>query len=244
MAWPRACSRGTTRLPTYPVTPATKTFWAAPWQAGRSWRPRAGGAPASTAMSASRAAVDAGRPTQTSRCSIACRTALAGNHPRRVDLDLLTVVEALAREGHVGRVAKRPSLGRSAASHALGRLRHVPDDPPFVRWPYGNRPAARAEALAAALALILRDIRATPTPAAPFDPGTVRRRLSIGATDDASFVVLPRPIPHRRQVAPHMDVQVGPTDQASILGGARPAGRRHGQRTSGPIDQPDGVTRR
>ena len=73
---------------------------------------------------------------------------------RRADLNLLVVFQVLLGERHVGRAAKRLALTQSAASHALGRLRDLLQDPLFVRHPKGIEPTARALALAPAIARI------------------------------------------------------------------------------------------
>lgn len=67
---------------------------------------------------------------------------------RRVDLNLLTIFDAIMTEGSITRAAARLGMTQPALSNALTRLRRLVDDPLFVR--VGNRivPTARAEALA------------------------------------------------------------------------------------------------
>jgi DNA-binding transcriptional LysR family regulator len=91
---------------------------------------------------------------------------------RRADLNLLVVFQRLLAERHVGRAAKRLHLTQSAASHALGRLRTMFDDPLFVRYPKGIEPTSRALALAPAIADILDRANSLLASPAGFDPST------------------------------------------------------------------------
>lgn len=101
----------------------------------------------------------------------------------RVDLNLLVVFQAVLEAGHVARAASRLNLTPSAVSHALGRLRHLLNDPLFLRTPKGVVPTARALALGPPVAEILERVGTVVASAAPFDPATSRRRFLIGAPD-------------------------------------------------------------
>lgn len=67
---------------------------------------------------------------------------------RRIDLNLLTIFDAIMTEGSITRAASRLGMTQPALSNALTRLRRQVDDPLFVR--VGNKivPTARAETLA------------------------------------------------------------------------------------------------
>lgn len=52
---------------------------------------------------------------------------------RRIDLNLLVVLDALLSERHVSRAAQRLAMSQPAVSHALGRLRELFGDPLLVR---------------------------------------------------------------------------------------------------------------
>src|SRR5688500_3406247 len=93
-----------------------------------------------------------------------------------IDLNLLVVLDALLAERHVTRAAARVGLTQSAASHALGRLRDLLDDPLLVRGPRGALVRTpRAEALAPALARALDQVREALRGEPAFDPATARR---------------------------------------------------------------------
>ena len=50
-----------------------------------------------------------------------------------VDLNLLVVFDAVMRERHVTRAAKRIGMTQPAVSNALSRLRHIAKDDLFIR---------------------------------------------------------------------------------------------------------------
>jgi DNA-binding transcriptional LysR family regulator len=66
---------------------------------------------------------------------------------RRVDLNLLVVLDALLEEAHVSRAADRIGLTQPATSSALERCRHLFGDRLLERAPGGMRLTPKAEAL-------------------------------------------------------------------------------------------------
>lgn len=101
----------------------------------------------------------------------------------RVDLNLLILFHIVLEEGHVARAAARLNLTPSAVSHSLGRLRHLFNDPLFLRTPKGVVPTARALELGEPVADILARVGRVVASAAPFDAATSSRRFVIGAPD-------------------------------------------------------------
>ena len=61
-----------------------------------------------------------------------------------VDLNLLIVFDAVMREKHVTRAAKRIGMTQPAVSNALNRLRYIAKDDLFIRSAIGVVPTARA----------------------------------------------------------------------------------------------------
>jgi len=108
----------------------------------------------------------------------------------RADLNLLVLFEAVFEEAHVGRAADRLRLSPSAVSHGLGRLRRLLNDPVFLKTPRGVVPSDRARALAPLIADVLQRVRSVVAQAAPFDPASSTRRMTIGAPDGVSGVFL------------------------------------------------------
>jgi DNA-binding transcriptional LysR family regulator len=111
---------------------------------------------------------------------------------RRVDLNLLPVLDALLRHRSVTRAAGELDMSQSALSAALGRLRSLLGDPLFVRTGRGLLPTARAQALAAPLAAILAQVGEQVMQAGAFDPAHDRRHLRIALSDVGTYVLWPR----------------------------------------------------
>jgi DNA-binding transcriptional LysR family regulator len=57
-------------------------------------------------------------------------------HYEQIDLNLLTIFEAVITELNVSRAAERLNMTQPAVSHALRRLRRITDDELFVNSPF------------------------------------------------------------------------------------------------------------
>ena len=110
---------------------------------------------------------------------------------RDIDLNLLVTLQVLLEEQSVTRAAARLHLGQPAVSGALGRLRALLDDDLLVRVGRSMRPTPRAEALLAPLTELLSDAEALLWPSEPFDPGSLRREVTIILGDYEEIVLLP-----------------------------------------------------
>jgi DNA-binding transcriptional LysR family regulator len=98
---------------------------------------------------------------------------------RTLDLNLLTVFEAIYELGTVSGAADRLALSQSAASHALARLRDACKDDLFARVRQGLSPTPAAQEMYPAIKQALDALRATLADAGGFDPGTSQRRFRI-----------------------------------------------------------------
>lgn len=98
---------------------------------------------------------------------------------RNLDLNLLTVFEAIYETGTVSGAADNLGLSQSATSHALTRLREACGDDLFVRARRGLTPTATAKAMYPAIQQALQALRASLAEAAGFDPARSRRRFRI-----------------------------------------------------------------
>jgi DNA-binding transcriptional LysR family regulator len=134
---------------------------------------------------------------------------------RRADLNLLVVFQILLAERHVGRAAKRLALTQSAASHALGRLRDLFEDPLFVRHPKGIEPTARALALAPAIADILN--RAKSVLASPVFNPNLASSFTIATIDLTVPTIIVPLIERLRSVAPAIDLRVVPLVREHVV---------------------------
>ena len=126
---------------------------------------------------------------------------------RRVDLNLLVVLEALLDEKNVTRAAHRLGMSQPAASRALGRLRGLLSDPLLVEGPGGYSLSARAEELRPALRESLAGIGAM-LEAGPFDPAAATGRLRLLMTDLHATVLGPPVLAHLAAEAPALDLDI------------------------------------
>ena len=110
----------------------------------------------------------------------------------RVDLNLLTALDALLTERSVTRAAARVGLGQSAMSHNLARLRRLFDDELLTRGADGMRPTPRALALADPVRIALTQIEALVTRTEDFDPRTAERVFRIGLPDSSEVLLGPQ----------------------------------------------------
>ena len=98
---------------------------------------------------------------------------------RRLDLNLLTVFEAIYEIGTVSGAADRVALSKSATSHALSRLREACDDDLFVRARQGLAPTPVAKAMYPTIKQALEALRASLAEASGFDPARSQRRFRM-----------------------------------------------------------------
>src|SRR5258706_6185552 len=100
-----------------------------------------------------------------------------------LDLNLLTVFDALLKEGSVTAAAERLHLSAPATSRALGRLRRALDDPLLVRAGRGLVPTPLALSLAPRVGAIVEQARALLTTERDLDLSVVERRFTVRAND-------------------------------------------------------------
>ncbi|HEX2544280.1 MAG TPA: LysR substrate-binding domain-containing protein [Ramlibacter sp.] len=121
---------------------------------------------------------------------------------RKVDLNLLPVLDALLRLRSVTRAAAELDMSQSALSAALARLRALLADDLFVRTGRGLLPTSRATELAAPLAEILERVRGEVLQASGFDAKTDRREFRLILSDVGAYVLWPRIVRSVRAQAP------------------------------------------
>lgn len=109
-----------------------------------------------------------------------------------VDLNLLTVFDAVMRERSTTRAGKRLGLSQPAVSHALGRLRHMLKDELFIRGPLGMMPTPRAEQLAIPVRAAMDGLQEALEPD-EFEPERATQTFKI-AVDNYAAIVLVAPI--------------------------------------------------
>ncbi|WP_407728218.1 LysR family transcriptional regulator [Pseudomonas salmasensis] len=139
------------------------------------------------------------------------------NDLRRIDLNLLVILDALLSEQHVTR-AERLHLSQPAVSHALARLRDMLGDPLLMRQGGTLVPTARALELAAPLAEALGQVQALLAPNR-FDPASAKRRFRVAMSDYSAAIFLPGLVRVLRQEAPGIDLQIIQASREGMVDG-------------------------
>ncbi len=127
---------------------------------------------------------------------------------RRLDLNLLLVLDALHRHRSVAAAADELALSASACSHALSRLRTRFNDELFVRYGSAMQPTALADQIAPAVSDALRLLSDHLGAAGPFVPASSTQVVTLAATDFTAFSVLPGLMARLQAQAPELRVNV------------------------------------
>lgn len=115
-------------------------------------------------------------------------------HPvlRRLDLNLLLVLDAVYRHASVRRAAEELSMSTSALSHALSRLRESLNDPLFYREGHRMIPSVFATGLAPSVSQLLGQLNQALAPQPAFNPLTSQECFTMGITDYTAACVFPQ----------------------------------------------------
>jgi DNA-binding transcriptional LysR family regulator len=130
---------------------------------------------------------------------------------RSIDLNLLTVFDAIVTEGNQSRAANKLGMSQPAMSNALARLRTALGDPLFVRTAQGMTPTARGRSLAAPVRQALDLIQAAldrTRRGDRFDYHSSTRSIVVATEDYGESVILPRFMNWLMQTAPGMRVRI------------------------------------
>jgi DNA-binding transcriptional LysR family regulator len=134
-----------------------------------------------------------------------------------LDLNLLRVFDAVARERHVTRAAEKLHLSQPAVSNALARLRRALGDELFLRRPGGVEPTALALSLAGPVAEVLDRLRQTLSVRAPFEPATSERVFTIGCSEYAESVLVPSLLEALTREAPGVLLAIRHADRTNAI---------------------------
>jgi DNA-binding transcriptional LysR family regulator len=133
-----------------------------------------------------------------------------------VDLNLVVLFDALARERSVTRAAHRIGVTQSAVSHALRRLRELFGDPLLVRGRGGMVLTPRAEALVVPLRSGLVSLGRALAEPPEFEPATARRAFTLATPDLFDVLVIPALLAQIRKSAPGVDIAIVPLDPQKL----------------------------
>jgi len=123
-----------------------------------------------------------------------------------MDLNLLSVFQAVYRERQISSAARKLGLTQSAVSNALARLRRSFDDELFVRTGQGMQPTPMAEQLAEPIGAALAQVALALNQRSRFDPATSTRRFTVAMTDVGEVYFMPALVETMRQLAPQVQV--------------------------------------
>ncbi len=135
--------------------------------------------------------------------------------PEKLDLNLLRVFDAVARERHVTRAAQRLNLSQSAVSNALARLRAALGDELFLRRPGGVEPTALALSLIVPVGEMLARLRETLASHAPFDPAASDRVFTVAFSEYAEVTLAPPLLARMAQLAPGCRLAIRHADRTN-----------------------------
>lgn len=126
---------------------------------------------------------------------------------KRLDMNLLVVLEALFNEKTVTGASQVLGLSQPATSHALGRLREALNDPLFVREGRTLTPTAYARAIEPRAREAVQTAREILASASDFDPATSVRAFRISSQDYVATLVSSRFEERVRRRAPHIKLR-------------------------------------
>jgi DNA-binding transcriptional LysR family regulator len=121
---------------------------------------------------------------------------------RSVDLNLLTVFDAVYAEGNLGRAAQRLAMTQPAVSNAIARLRAMTRDPLFVKANRGVSPTPFARRLHGPVRDALELIRGGLSGAGEFDPARSKRDFVVATGYGLEVVAGPAFLAWARAHAP------------------------------------------
>lgn len=127
---------------------------------------------------------------------------------RKVDLNLLVVLDVLLRERHVTRAARTIGLSQPAMSSALARLRTIFKDDLLVRTAIGMQPTPRAETLIEPVRQALDQIGRVLESDEGFDASRSERRFAVRLSDLLSYLLLPSMMAEIARLAPGISLDI------------------------------------
>ncbi|MDX1977592.1 MAG: LysR family transcriptional regulator [Pseudanabaenaceae cyanobacterium bins.68] len=134
-----------------------------------------------------------------------------------IDLNLLTVFEALWLEQSVTLASSRLHLGQPAVSSSLARLRSLFNDDLFVRMGRDMKPTAKARSIAPQLLEALHTIRLVLENHDQFDPQTSQREFTIATSDYLGNLILPAIMAIQSNEAPQVNWRIVTLEKNSFI---------------------------
>lgn len=126
---------------------------------------------------------------------------------RSVDLNLLTVFDAVMQEQNITRAAYNLGMSQPAVSNAVSRLKVMFNDDLFIRQGRGIQPTPRARQLFGPIRQALQLIR-NELPSSIFSPETSSRLFKLALCSPCDIRFVPRILSTISQQAPNVQLHV------------------------------------
>jgi DNA-binding transcriptional LysR family regulator len=137
-------------------------------------------------------------------------------HLSNVDLNLFVVFDTIYAEGGITRASQRLNLSQPAVSHALARLRHMFDDPLFVRHGHVMTPTPLARRMIEPIRQSLQGLEVTLSRVGRFDAESATKRFLVGMRDAMESAVLAPLMRSIAKAAPRIDFSIVRTERRDI----------------------------
>ncbi|KFB88538.1 transcriptional regulator [Serratia grimesii] len=128
-------------------------------------------------------------------------------HLRSVDLNLLTVFDAVMQMQNITRAASFLGMSQPAVSNAVARLKLMFNDELFVRCGRGIQPTARARQLFGPMRQVLQLVQ-NELPGAEFEPATSDRTFSVALCSPLDLRLGATIINHVKEIAPQTHLKI------------------------------------
>lgn len=110
---------------------------------------------------------------------------------RSVDLNLLTVFDAVMEHGKLSHAADSLAMSQPAVSNAVARLRLTFHDELFIRSRHGMVPTQRAKELIIPVRQALKMVQSALNPENAFNPNVSNRTFKLAMGDYGELILLP-----------------------------------------------------
>ncbi|EOH0854757.1 transcriptional regulator LeuO [Salmonella enterica subsp. enterica serovar 50:k:e,n,x,z15] len=124
---------------------------------------------------------------------------------RMVDLNLLTVFDAVMQEQNITRAAHSLGMSQPAVSNAVARLKVMFNDELFVRYGRGIQPTARAFQLFGSVRQALQLVQ-NELPGSGFEPTSSERVFNLCVCSPLDNILTSQIYNHVEQIAPNIHV--------------------------------------
>ncbi|AWK13896.1 transcriptional regulator LeuO [Candidatus Fukatsuia symbiotica] len=128
-------------------------------------------------------------------------------HLRGVDLNLLTVFDAVMQMQNVTRAAQSLGMSQPAVSNAVARLKIMFDDELFVRYGRGIQPTSRARQLFGPVRQALQLVH-NELPGAGFEPTNSERVFNLSICSPLDVRLTAQIVNRVRQAAPYVQLAI------------------------------------